>query len=360
MCGGCESPPKRGIGAPAARGTRQEAPGAGAAAGAGPAVALCEDVRPWRVPEGIWGPEGSGQGIVAVRTPGGFTGGSYEAELALGAPHGSSGSGCSAEFRGYLPSKAFPLHRRIPALWRGPAPAAVFPKEIRLGRKGSPLLLYPAAGGRGRVCPGGGAGARRGHGAGVHQPGRVTTCPFSAAALEEGAAGGPGGSSGCARLAVGAAEQRAPTPRAPMPRECPVAGSFRGVLGARSWPEAVDGAVPRLSSEPPVLGGCPRGPAPPCQEQEVRAGLWSIRRRRRRGRGRNFSCLPVRWGPAPIGRAAAQSGRAAGVGTLPWLIQGCARATAPRGRVSSLRAAGCFCGKRIVSPRHERKPPFWG
>lgn len=92
----------------------------------------------------------------------------------------------------------------------------------------------------------------------------------------------------------------------------------------------------------------------------MRAGLWSIRRRRRRGRGRNFSCLPVRWGPAPIGRAAAQSGRAAGVGTLPWLIQGCARATAPRGRVSSLRAAGCFCGKRIVSPRRERKPPFWG
>lgn len=107
---------------------------------------------------------------------------------------------------------------------------------------------------------GGGARARRGHGAGVHQPGRVTTCPFSAAALEEGAAGGPGGSSGCARLAMGAAEQWAPTPRAPMPRECPVAGSFRGVLGARSWPEGRGWGSAEAELGAPHFGGLPPRP----------------------------------------------------------------------------------------------------
>lgn len=107
----------------------------------------------------------------------------------------------------------------------------------------------------------------------------------------------------------------------------------------------------------PVLGGCP---SPPRREQEARAGLWPIRRHRSRGRGRNFSCLPGTVGPAPTGRAGARLGHGTGVGALPWLTQGCAQPTAPRGRVSSLRDTRSFCGKGVISPCKEGKPHFGG
>lgn len=77
------------------------------------------------------------------------------------------------------------------------------------------------------------------------------------------------------------------------------------------------------------------GPAPPCRGRKRRPAATDfgpIRCRQRRGRGRDFSCLPARWGLAPIccrGRALTKLGLAsaqpraapyAGVGTLQWLI----------------------------------------
>lgn len=256
------------------------------------------------MPEGIWGPEGSGQGeplegpegshwwLVRGRAGSRGSPGRLFSVPAVGAVLSLGSSFPARPFRGTAGSQRY----------GEAAPAAAFPKETRLGRKGSPLLVCPAAGGRGRLWQGG-------HGVGtdpvcterdVSQPARSQRS--GKGWLEDGDGHGDGdrdrhGARGLLWLCqagCGGAAQGAPTPRAPVPRECPAAGSLHG---AGSWPEPLAGApgraVPRVGSEPPVFGGLPCGPAPPRRQQEVQAGLWSIRCRR--GRGRNFSCLPEWW-----------------------------------------------------------------
>ncbi|XP_074665413.1 CDC42 small effector protein 1 isoform X1 [Strix aluco] len=139
----------------------------------------------------------------------------------------------------------------------------------------------------------------------------------------------------------------------------------RGHPGARSCPRVP--ARPRMGTAPrrrdpvgsehpwapqagvctPFLGGAgpstqqPRAtllPAAGRKRRPAAVDFGPIRRRRRRGRGRDFSCLPARWGLAPVcrrGRAPAKLGLAsaqppaaphAGVATLQRLIQGCAQA----------------------------------